>query len=79
MSYRHSLNIQSINEGLAISTISQNALDKQQDFLKDIISALIGTGTALLVFYLKILWDRNKDRKKVKRKIITELDISLIW
>ncbi|MGM0518253.1 MAG: flagellin [Campylobacterota bacterium] len=31
-----SLNIQSINEGLAISKISQNALDKQQDFLKDI-------------------------------------------
>lgn len=35
-----------------------------QDFLKDIISALIGTGTALLVFYLTILWDRKKEKKK---------------
>ena len=31
-----SLNVQSINEGLAISKISQNGLDKQQDFLKEI-------------------------------------------
>mgnify|MGYP006284590345 FL=1 len=30
-----SLNIQSINEGLAISKISQNGIEKQQDFLKD--------------------------------------------
>ena len=37
-----------------------------QDFLKDIISALIGTGTALLVFYLTILWDRKKEKKKSK-------------
>lgn len=35
-----------------------------QGFLKDIISALIGTGTALLVFYLTILWDRNKAKNK---------------
>lgn len=39
-----------------------------QDFLKDIISALIGTGTALLVFYLTILSDRKKDRKKSKEE-----------
>ena len=35
-----------------------------QDFLKDIISALIGTGTALLVFYLTILSDKKKEKKK---------------
>jgi len=35
-----------------------------QDFLKDIISALIGTGGALLIFYLTILSDRKKDKRK---------------
>lgn len=35
-----------------------------QDFLKDIISALIGTGTALLVFYLTILSERKKEKDK---------------
>jgi hypothetical protein len=37
-----------------------------QDFLKDIISALIGTGTAFLIFYLTILSDRKKEKKKNK-------------
>lgn len=35
-----------------------------QDFLKDIFSALIGTGTALLLFYLTILSNRKKEKKK---------------
>ena len=35
-----------------------------QGFLKDIVSALIGTGTALLVFYLSIKSERKKERKK---------------
>lgn len=35
-----------------------------QDFLKDIVSALIGTGTALLVFYLTIQSDKKKEKKK---------------
>lgn len=35
-----------------------------QDFLKDIISALIGTGTALLLFYLTIKSDKKKEKKK---------------
>ena len=36
------------------------------DFIKDIIGALIGTGTALLVFYLTI----KRETKKVKQKEI---------
>ncbi|WP_055443594.1 hypothetical protein [Lacinutrix himadriensis] len=44
-----------------IETVS-NFFD--QEFLKDIISALIGTGTALLIFYLTILSDRKKEKKK---------------
>lgn len=36
------------------------------DFLKDIISALIGTGTALLLFYLTIRSDKKKEKKKNK-------------
>lgn len=35
-----------------------------QDFLKDIISALIGTGGALLIFYLTILSDRKKEKRQ---------------
>lgn len=39
-----------------------------QDFLKDIISALIGTGTALLTFYLTIQSDKRKEKKKSKEE-----------
>lgn len=42
--------------------ITKDFLD--QDFLKDIISALIGTGTALLLFYLTINSDKKKEKKK---------------
>ncbi len=39
-----------------------------QGFLKDIISALIGTGTALLLFYLTILSNRKKEKTKSKEE-----------
>lgn len=39
-----------------------------QDFLKDIVSALIGTGTALLIFYLTIQSDKKKEKKKSKEE-----------
>ena len=46
--------------------ITKGFLD--QDFLKDIISALIGTGTALLLFYLTINSDKKKEKKKSKEE-----------
>ncbi len=33
-----SLNVQSLNEGIAISNIAQNAIDKQQEYLKNVQS-----------------------------------------
>jgi hypothetical protein len=41
-------------------------LDKK--FLQDIFSALIGTGTALLIFYITIRKDRNKEKLNFKRQ-----------
>ncbi len=41
-------------------------LDK--DFLQDIFSALIGTGTALFIFYITIEADRNKEKRNLKRQ-----------
>lgn len=39
-----------------------------KSFLQDIISALIGTGTALFVFYLTIVHERKKTKKSLKRE-----------
>ncbi|WP_296685860.1 hypothetical protein [Flavobacterium sp.] len=41
-------------------------IETAKDFLKDIISALIGTGTALLIFYLTIQSEIKKEKKKSK-------------
>ncbi len=45
-----------------------------QDFIKNLIGALIGTGTALIVFYLTIKNDRKKERKLDKEKNNQRLD-----
>jgi hypothetical protein len=37
-------------------------------FLQDVLSALIGTGTALLIFYLTIKSDKNKEKKSLKKE-----------
>lgn len=37
-----------------------------QGFFKDVISALIGTGSALLIFYLTLRADKKKEKKKNK-------------
>ena len=39
-----------------------------QDFIKNLVSALIGTGTALIVFYLTIRNDKKKERKLDKEQ-----------
>lgn len=44
------------------------------DFFKDLISALIGTGTALLIFYLTLKSDRKKANKEENEQNIRRLD-----
>ncbi len=39
-----------------------------KSFLQDVFSALIGTGTALFIFYLTIIHDRKKEKKKLKKE-----------
>lgn len=38
------------------------------DFIKDILSALIGTGTAFMIFYLTIYSDKVKEKKNLKKE-----------
>ena len=44
------------------------------DFFKDLISALIGTGAALLIFYLTLKFDREKANKEENEQNIRRLD-----
>ena len=45
-----------------------------QDFFKDLISALIGTLSALLIFYLTLRHDKKKDQKLEKQQNLRRLN-----
>lgn len=48
----------------------------EKSFLQNIFSALIGTGTALFVFYLTLDKKEKTKKKNCREKLITELETS---